>query len=118
VISTPLDREQRKEVEQIAHEQVRRRYYWRSTAWRSPYSNELLYGVGLYLVLASLLLAALSLVDRLRRASGDERQQLKWFALATGMMLGVRRGRNPCTVAAISRELALQQDVVTHGTIR
>ena len=118
MISTPLGREQRKEVEQIAHEQVRRRYYWRSTAWRSPYSIELLYGVGLYLVLASLLLAALSLVDRLRRASGDERQQLKWFALATGMMLGVRRGRNPCTVAAILRELALQQDVVTHGTIR
>jgi hypothetical protein len=47
-----------------------------------------LYGVGLYLVLASVPLSALSLVDRLRWASGDERQQLKWFALATDMMLG------------------------------
>ncbi|MGH3148929.1 MAG: histidine kinase N-terminal 7TM domain-containing protein, partial [Rubrobacter sp.] len=48
----------------------------------------LLSRIGIYLVLVSVLVAALSLINRLVRASGDERQQLKWFALAAGTMLG------------------------------
>jgi hypothetical protein len=44
--------------------------------------------VGLFLFLASMLLAALSLVVRLVRARGEERQQLKWFVFAAAMMIG------------------------------
>ena len=44
--------------------------------------------VGLILFLASMSLAAVSLIVRLVRAQGEERQQLKWFALAAAMMIG------------------------------
>jgi hypothetical protein len=37
-------------------------------------------GIGFLLALISMLAAAVSLVVRLRRAEGEERQQLKWFA--------------------------------------
>lgn len=43
---------------------------------------------GIFLFLASMLLAALSLIMRLVRARGEERQQLKWFAFAAAMMIG------------------------------
>ena len=44
--------------------------------------------VGLFLALASVFLAAVSLFIRLIRARGEERQQLKWFAFAAAMMIG------------------------------
>ena len=44
--------------------------------------------VGMFLLLVSGLFAAVSLINRLVQARGDERQQLKWFALAAGLMLG------------------------------
>jgi hypothetical protein len=44
--------------------------------------------VGMFLVLVSLLFAVASLINRLVLARGDERQQLKWFTLAAGLMLG------------------------------
>jgi len=40
---------------------------------------------GVLLIVASLIGAAVSLVQRLRRARGVERQQLKWFALAASL---------------------------------
>ncbi len=44
--------------------------------------------IGLLLFFASMSLAALSLVIRLVRARGEERQQLKWFAFAAALMIG------------------------------
>jgi hypothetical protein len=49
---------------------------------------ELVGKVGMLLVLVSLLFALASLINRLVLARGDERQQLKWFALAASLMLG------------------------------
>jgi hypothetical protein len=49
---------------------------------------ELVGKVGMFLVLVSLLFAMASLINRVVVARGDERQQLKWFALAAGLMLG------------------------------
>lgn len=46
-------------------------------------------GMGAYLLAA--LLASLSLVVRFRRSSGEERQQLKWFALAA-VLVGITLG--------------------------
>jgi len=39
-------------------------------------------GVGWLLLAASVVVSAISMVVRFRRASGEERQQIKWFALA------------------------------------
>jgi len=44
--------------------------------------------VGMFLLLVSALFAAVSLINRLAMASGDERQQLKWFVFATAIMFG------------------------------
>jgi len=44
--------------------------------------------VGVFLLLVSVLFAALSLINRLVLARGYERQQLKWFAFAAALMLG------------------------------
>jgi hypothetical protein len=44
--------------------------------------------IGTYLSLACVLLAAASLIVRLVRARGEERQQLKWFAFAAAVMIG------------------------------
>ena len=44
--------------------------------------------IGIYLSLTSVLLAAASLILRLVRARGEERQQLKWFAFAAVMLIG------------------------------
>src|SRR5215212_1503717 len=44
--------------------------------------------IGTYLSLACVFLAAASLVIRLVRARGEERQQLKWFAFAAAMLIG------------------------------
>jgi hypothetical protein len=49
---------------------------------------ELVGKVGMFLLLVSALFAALSLINRLVQARGDERQQLKWFTFAAGLMLG------------------------------
>lgn len=46
------------------------------------------YGIGLYLAPTSVFLAAISLIIRLIRARGEERQQLMWFAFAAVMMIG------------------------------
>jgi signal transduction histidine kinase len=43
-----------------------------------------LFGAGVCLMIAALLAAAGSLILRFRRAGGDQRQQLKWFALVAG----------------------------------
>jgi uncharacterized membrane protein YiaA len=42
---------------------------------------------GMFFVLVSILFAVVSLIKRLVLARGDERQQLKWFTLAAGLML-------------------------------
>ena len=39
-------------------------------------------GVGWFVLAASVVLSAISMVVRFRRATGEERQQIKWFALA------------------------------------
>jgi hypothetical protein len=44
--------------------------------------------IGTYLSLACVFLAAASLIIRLVRARGEERQQLKWFAFAAAMLIG------------------------------
>jgi DNA-binding SARP family transcriptional activator len=44
--------------------------------------------IGIYISLASVFLAAASLIIRLVRARGKERQQLKWFAFAAAMLIG------------------------------
>jgi hypothetical protein len=49
---------------------------------------ELVGKVGMFLLLVSALFAALSVINRLVQARGDERQQLKWFTFAAGLMLG------------------------------
>jgi hypothetical protein len=49
---------------------------------------ELVGKVGMFLLLVSALFAAVSLINRLVQARGDERQQLKWFTFAAGLMLG------------------------------
>ena len=49
-----------------------------------------LFAAGVTLMIAALLASAASLVLRFRRARGDERQQLKWFAA------GGRRSRRSC----------------------
>lgn len=46
--------------------------------------TDLVYGIGMALLLAALLAAIVSLVVRFRRAGSVERQQLKWFVLAAG----------------------------------
>ena len=43
--------------------------------------------LGMTLLLMSLLAALLSVILRLRRARGDERQQLKWFMFAAVPLL-------------------------------
>lgn len=49
---------------------------------------ELVGKVGLVLVLISGVFAVLSLIYRLARSRGDERQQLKWFVFAPAIMFG------------------------------
>ncbi|MDQ3931092.1 MAG: hypothetical protein M3328_18345, partial [Chloroflexota bacterium] len=44
--------------------------------------------VGAFFLVVSGLFALLSLINRLVQARGDERQQLKWFVLTAGLMLG------------------------------
>lgn len=44
--------------------------------------------VGVFLLLASMFLAAVSLIVRLVRARGEERQQIKWLAFAAAVMIG------------------------------
>ncbi len=49
---------------------------------------EVLSAAGGTLLMASCLASVVSLILRLRRARGDERQQLKWFAYAATLMVG------------------------------
>jgi hypothetical protein len=52
----------------------------------SPVAEQV-YVIGFFLLLVSLLPAAASLLLRFRRARGDERQQLKWVAYGTGVLV-------------------------------
>jgi signal transduction histidine kinase len=52
----------------------------------SQWVSDLLAGVGVVLVLGAAIAAAGSLVGRFRRSHGDERQQMKWFVFAAGLM--------------------------------
>ncbi len=52
--------------------------------------SDLLGLFGLLLVLGASVAAGVSLVGRFRRSHGDERQQMKWFVYAAGLMLLVQ----------------------------
>jgi hypothetical protein len=71
------------------------------SAGRNPWAvpalpTDALVTVGMTLFIGALLASAVSIVVRLRRSVGDERQQLKWFALAAvfaGIALPARADR-------------------------
>jgi signal transduction histidine kinase len=59
---------------------------------RNPYAapglpTDALFSVGLALIALALAAALVAAVSRLRRSSGVERQQMKWFALSSGFLV-------------------------------
>jgi signal transduction histidine kinase len=59
---------------------------------RNPYAvdgwpTDELFAVGLALVAAAMMAALVAAIRRFRRSSGVERQQMKWFALSSGLLV-------------------------------
>ncbi|HKE71348.1 MAG TPA: hypothetical protein VKB55_18955, partial [Nocardioidaceae bacterium] len=52
-------------------------------------STDVLFWIGFVLVAASLIAAFVGMAVRFRRSTGVQRQQLKWFALSTGVLVVV-----------------------------
>jgi uncharacterized membrane protein len=87
--------------------------------------------VGMFLVLVSLVFAAVSLINRVVLARGDERQQIKWFAFAAALtlvwmlvfaiVLGEllsAEGRLPQVIAALSGLLVIPSIPIATGVPR
>src|SRR5215213_5492817 len=66
-----------------------------------------------YVIFTAILLSALSIVVRYRRAGGAERQQLKWFALAAVLIGAVTAGHLLFLDALLSEALVNMLDAVT-----
>jgi membrane protein CcdC involved in cytochrome C biogenesis len=69
--------------------------------------------VVVYVLFTALLLSALSIVVRYRRAGGAERQQLKWFALAAVLIGAVTAGHLLFLDALLPEALVNMLDAVT-----
>jgi signal transduction histidine kinase len=82
-------------------------------AVRPAWIGELIGSIGIALVLGAAIAAAVSLVRRFRRSLGEERQQMKWFVYAAGLMFVVQIALNAfvtapawlTTIAAIATAL-------------
>jgi membrane protein CcdC involved in cytochrome C biogenesis len=66
-----------------------------------------------YVIFTAILLSALSIVVRYRRAGGAERQQLKWFALAAVLIGAVTAGHLLFLDALLPEALVNMLDAVT-----
>src|SRR5215208_5010567 len=66
-----------------------------------------------YVIFTAILLSALSIVVRYRRAGGAERQQLKWFALAADLIGAVTAGHLLFLDALLPEALVNMLDAVT-----